>query len=203
MIMTAKARRPARVAARTVRLARLLIGPNRLRRPSDRLEGFLVILLAAAFLAAAAAAPYFGERLYQAQRANAARLHAATAVLTQAGPPDNYVATVGDVAARWRAPDGRPVKGVLSTVNAPDIWGAAAGTHVRVWLTGSGQPQAPPVGAAESLFSSVILAIGATLGAAVALLICYWLGRVAIDRRRLANWTSEWSLTGPRWTTRL
>ncbi len=203
MIMRGQPRRPARAPARTVRLARLLIGPNGLRRPSDRLEGFLVILLAAAFLAVAAAAPYVGERFYQAQRADAARLHAATAVLTQAGPSNDYVTTIGEAAARWRAPDGRQVKGVLSTATAPGISGAAAGTHVRVWLTGSGQPQAPPVSAAESVFSSVILAIGAMLGVAVALLICYWLGRLAIDRRRLAKWTSEWSLTGPRWTTRL
>ena len=201
--MTIRTRGPARAPALTVRLGRLLIGPNRLRRPSDRLEGFLVALLAAAFLAAVAAAPWFGERFYQAQRADAAYLHPATAVLAQAGPSNNYVTAIGEAAARWRAPDGREVKGVLSTIAAPGISGAAAGTSVRVWLTGSGRPEAPPVDAIESIFSSVVLSIGAVLGAAIVLVICYWLGRVAIDRRRLAKWTSEWSLTGPRWTTRL
>ena len=39
-------------------------------------------------------------------------------------------------------------------------------------------------------------------GAGVALLICYVLCRLALDRRRLAAWESAWSLTGPRWTTR-
>ena len=48
------------------------------------------------------------------------------------------------------------------------------------------------------------LAKGAAVaeGAAVALLICYVLCRLVLDRRRLAAWESAWSLTGPRWTTR-
>ena len=99
--------------------------------------------------------------------------------------------------------DGRERYGVLSTLDAPGISGAAAGTRVQVWLTRSGQPEAPPVGAVEAMFSSVVLTIAAVLGAAIVLAICYVLSRLAIDRRRLANWTSEWSLTGPRWTTRL
>jgi hypothetical protein len=47
------------------------------------------------------------------------------------------------------------------------------------------------------------LLIGALCAATTALLICCWLGRLALDRRRLAKWASEWSLTGPRWTSRL
>ncbi len=200
--MTGKTRPPARAQARALRLARLLLGPNRLRRPCDRIEGLLGMLLAAAFLVAVAAAPSFAEHLYHSQRAYAARLHTATAVLTQNGPSDDYVTTVAEAAARWRAPDGRQEKGMLTTVTAPGITGAAARTRVPVWLTGSGQPEAPPVSATEAMFSSVMLAIGAVFGAAIVLLICYWLGRLALDRRRLAAWTSEWSLTGPRWTTR-
>ena len=42
------------------RLARLLIGHNKLRRPADRIEGAMVVLLLALFLAAVAAAPIFG-----------------------------------------------------------------------------------------------------------------------------------------------
>jgi hypothetical protein len=197
--MSGKTRAPSR----TVRLARLLIGRNRLRRPTDRLEGLLVMLLATAFLAAVAAAPCFGERLYQSQRAAAAHLHPATAVLTQSGPSDAYVTSVGQATARWRAPDGQQKKGMLSTATAPGITDAAAGARVQVWLTGSGQPEAPPVGVLEAGFSSVVMALGAATGAAIALLICYWLGRLALDRQRLAKWASEWSLTGPRWTTRL
>jgi membrane protein DedA with SNARE-associated domain len=58
------------------------------------------------------------------------------------------------------------------------------------------------VGVTEAMFSAVVMAIAALCAAAIALLICYWLGRLALDRRRLARWASEWSLTGPRWTAR-
>jgi len=46
------------------RLARLLLGPNKQRRPSDRIEGAAVVLLSAAFLAAVAAASVVGMRIY-------------------------------------------------------------------------------------------------------------------------------------------
>jgi hypothetical protein len=48
------------------------------------------------------------------------------------------------------------------------------------------------------------LAAGAEVaaGGGMALLIVYVLGRLALDRRRLAAWESAWALTGPRWTTR-
>jgi hypothetical protein len=192
-----------RAIAGPVRLARLFVGRNKMRRPSDRLEGLVVVLLSAVFVAAIAAAPWFGARLYHSERAGAARLHPATAVLTERGPSESYLTTAGEANARWRAPDGREQTGVLTTVTAPAISGAAAGSRVRVWLTESGQPQAPPLGAFEATFSSVVFAFAAVCGAGIALVVCYWLCRVVLDRRRLAGWASEWSLTGPRWTTRL
>jgi hypothetical protein len=192
-----------RAPARTVRLGRLLIGPNRLRRSSDRLEGLLVLLLAVAFLVAVAATPSFGGFLYRSQRAADNHLHRATAVLIQNGPSEAYLSSGGGTAARWRAPDGKQQEGMLTTATAPGISGAPAGTHVQVWLTSSGQPEDPPVGVVETVFNAVVMAISALCAAVIALLICYWLGRLALDRRRMARWASEWSLTGPRWTTRL
>jgi hypothetical protein len=47
------------------------------------------------------------------------------------------------------------------------------------------------------------MAAGAVCAAGLVLAICYWLCRLALDRRRLAAWTSDWSMTGPGWTTRL
>lgn len=185
------------------RLTRLLVGPGALRRPSDRLEGILIVMLAAAFLAVAALAPGLALRYYRSEQAAAARLRPATAVLTQTGPPSSYMSSLGEAQARWRAPDGRWRSGPLTTLTAPDILGARAGARIRVWLTGSGQPQNPPPGGAEVLFAVVVTAVGAVCTAGLLLAICYWLGRLALDRRRLAAWTSEWSLTGPGWTTRL
>jgi hypothetical protein len=186
-----------------LRLARLLVRPNQLRRRSDRFESCVILLLAVVFLAAVAAAPWLGERLYDSKRAEAAQLHPAMAVLTQAGPSGDYMTSAGQAAARWRAPDGRQHKGILTTMTAPGILNAPAGARVKVWLTAAGQPETPPASAAETVFSSVIMAIGMVFGAAVPVVMCYWVCRLVLDRCRLAAWASEWSLTGPRWTTRL
>lgn len=151
-----------RAACRPVRwLTRLFISPNKLRRPSDRIEGTVVVLLSVVFLAAVAAAPWFGVRFYHSQRAGAARLRPAVAVLTQAGPGSDYFLTSGEAAARWRAPDGQRRSGLLTTMTAPGIAGAPAGARVQVWLTGSGEPQVPPSGPWEVGFVSVVIAIGA------------------------------------------
>jgi hypothetical protein len=185
------------------RLARLFIGPNKLRRPSDRLEGAVVVLLSAVFLAAVTAAPWLGVRVYQSQRADATGLRPAVAELTQAGPGNDSLATSGEAAARWRAPDGQRRWGLLTTTTAPGIWGAPAGARVQVWLTRSGQPEEPPSGPWEAGLASVMLAIGAACCGGIVLFLCYRLCRLALDRRRLAAWASEWSVAGPRWTTRL
>jgi len=190
-------------AARPLRwLARLLITPSSLRRRSDRVEGAIVVLLSAAFLAAVAAAPLVGERIYHAQRAEADELHPATAVLTQNGPAGTILASAGEVAARWRAPDGQPRSGTLSTSTVALLWNARAGDRVPVWLTASGQPESQPPGPLGAWLASIVITVGIVSGVAVAAFVCYWLCRLVLDRRRLAAWASEWSMTGPRWTTR-
>jgi len=120
------------------RLARLLIGPNKLRRPADRIEGAVVVLLLAAFLAAVAAAPIFGAAIYHSQRAATARLSPDVAVLSQNGPYDGGVTGDGQALAHWRAPNGQQVAGWLNTETAPGIWGSPAGTQVQIWVTRSG-----------------------------------------------------------------
>jgi len=190
-----------RVPGALRRSARLAAGPSLLRRPSDRLEGIVIMLLAVAFVAAIAAAPALALRLYRSEETAAARLHPGTAVLTQNGPDSGFGTSLGEVQARWRAPGGQPRSGTLTTVTAPGILGASAGSGVRVWLTGSGQPQNPPPGGGAA-FSAVVIAAGMVCGAGIMLGICYGLCRLILDRRRLAAWTSEWSLTGPGWTAR-
>ena len=39
-----------------------------------------------------------------------------------------------------------------------------------------------------------------TVGAAVALILCYRLCRAFLDRHRLARWDSAWAVVGPQWT---
>ena len=198
-MMASKAKAPGHLLRR---LARFLMRPNELRRPSDRIEAVIVALLSAVFLMAVAAAPYLGMRVYQWERARAAHLHPAVAVLSQAGPANSYWTGYGQATARWRAADGQWRSGTLTTRTAPGIAGAPAGTRVRVWLTGSGEPADAPVGGSGQVYGVVILAVAAAFLTGIVLAACYWLSRLVLDRRRLTAWESDWALTGPRWTTR-
>jgi hypothetical protein len=186
------------MAARLLRRLDRLLRPNALRRPSDRIELAVAALLLAAFLAVLVAAPFLGARIDQAQSAAAEHLHPAVAVLTGDGPYGNGLAGNGWVAAHWQAPDGQPRTGTLTTLTAPAIWNASPGTRVQVWLTTTGAPAIPPPGPGAMLFTTVAL----VMLAGIALMICYWLCRVVLDRRRLAGWESAWARIGPRWTTR-
>ena len=187
-----------RMAARPLRRLARLLRPNPLRRPSDRAEYALVTLLVAAFLATVVVAPFLSARIDRAQSAAAEHLHPAVAVLSGGGPYGNGLAGNGWATARWRAPDGRQVTGTLTTLTAPTIWNASPGTRVQVWLTSSGAPAIPPPGPGTTAFTTMSL----VMLAGVALLICYWLCRLILDRRRLAAWESAWARVGPRWTTR-
>jgi len=199
MTMAGEPKAPGRLPRR---MTRFLMSPNKLRRSSDRTEAVIVALLSAAFLCAVAIAPYFGMRVSQWERARAAQLHHAVAVLSQAGPPSSYWFGYGQVAARWQVPDGQWRSGTLTTEAAPGIFNAPAGARVQVWLTGSGEPADPPKSRSDLVSGDVIVAVATACGAGVVLIICYWLCRLVLDRRRLAAWESDWALTGPRWTTR-
>ena len=199
MIMNVKARGMTR---RMSRLVRWLTGRNALRRPVDRIEGAVLVALSTALVVAVAMAAVLGTHAYQSQRAASASLHPAVAVLIQAGPFYGSMARIGRVEARWRDQEGGQRSGVLTIVSAPGILGAAAGARIPVLLDRSGQPVAPPVSRVAMVFNALAKGAAVAGGAAVALLICYVLCRLALDRRRLAAWESAWSLTGPRWTTR-
>ncbi len=84
----------------------------------------------------------------------------------------------------------------------PLLWNARKGDRVAVWLTASGQPQSQPSGPFGALLASIVITAAIVSGAAIAAFSCYWLGRLVLDRQRLAAWASEWRAAGPRWTTR-
>jgi hypothetical protein len=199
MIMDVKTRR---VTRRMRRLVRWLAGRNALRRPVDRIEGAVLVVLSAACLVAVAVAAILGTHTYQSQRAATAGLRPAVAVLIQAGPFYGSLAYLGQAEARWRDPGGGEQSGMLTTVTTPGIIGAAAGARIPVWLDRSGQPAAAPGGQVAMIVNALAVGAGAAGGAVAALLICYVLCRLVLDRRRLAAWESAWSRTGPRWTTR-
>jgi len=195
--MTGSARKPG---CPLRRLGRLLLGKNELRRPADRIEAALILSLAAAFLIAAIAAICFAGHLYQTQHTAAARLRPTVAVLTQPGPLD--AATAGTAGARWRLPNGTERSGTLTAVTAPAIYYAPAGTSVQVWLNRSGEPVDAPPSPEDMILTALCVGFTTTVAAAVMLVLCYYLGRMALDRHRLARWESAWAAVGPQWTSR-
>lgn len=184
------------------RLVRLLAGRNQLRRSYDRIEGAVLVAICAAFLVAVAGAFGLGVHLYHSQRAGAARLQPAAALLTEEGPPVSGLVRTGQAQARWKAPGGQERSGVLTVVTAPAISGASVGSRIRVWLNHYGQVAVPPPGQGSLILQGLLAAIAAAAGAAAGLLVGYKLCRLALDRRRLAAWESAWARTGPRWTSR-
>jgi hypothetical protein len=183
------------------RLARLIVGRNELRRPSDRIEGAVLVALSAAFLVVAVMAVFLAAHVYQAQRAFAADLRPAVAVLSGPGPV--LYSQAGPVAqASWRLSNGTDRSGLLSAEIAPAIYGARTGTSVQVWLNRSGEPQLPPAGQREIVVTALIAGFIVTVGAVGLPMLSYRLCRLVLDRHRLARWGSAWAATGPLWTSR-
>ena len=175
------------------RLARLLAGRNPLRRPYDRIEGAVLLAMVGASL--------LGRHLYQSQRAAEAGLRPATATLIRGGPVGRLTPAY-EVLARWPVPGGRERSGVLTAVTAPAVISTAVGTRVPIWLNRDDEPAIPPSGQIIIITVALLTAVITAAGAALGLLSCYVLCRVALDKRRLAAWESAWASTGPRWTSR-
>ena len=163
------------------------------------------MFLAAAFLTTVAAATGLAGHIYQSQHTAAARLRPTTAVLSEPGP--EATATTADTTAmtgtkaRWRLPNGTERSGALTTVTAPAIYYAPAGTSVPIWLNRSGEPVAPPPSPGDMILTALCAGFTTAAAAAVAFILCYLLCRIALDRHRLARWEAAWAAVGPQWTS--
>jgi hypothetical protein len=193
-------RGPARRARlRPLRLGRLLLGRNKLRRPCDRVEGAVIVLLLAAFVTASVWAASFAGHVYRSEHAAAARLRQAEAVLSRPAAAGSQTIAA---AATWPLPDGAKRSGMLTSLTAPAIYDAPAGTSVKVWLNHSGQPVAPPPSRWDMIAIALLAGVVTIAGAATVLILCYFLCRGALDRYRAARWESAWAVIGPQWTSR-
>jgi C4-dicarboxylate transporter len=179
---------------------------NPLRRPADRVETLVLILLVMTFLVVAPLTAIAGG----------ARAHsmAQRAQMTQAASRSQVTAVVlsvpavsasawgswglnGLMQARWTTPDGAVVAGEL-----PLTVGTTAGETVRVWTIRSGQLASKPM--TDSQVSDFEL-VGEAAGTAAVALVLAMAGLLAhrsLDKRRMAAWDDDWRTTGPRWTAR-
>ena len=164
----------------------------------------MLIVLAAVFLVCAPlAAPACGAWAHaMAQRtelAQAASRSQVTAVVISAPAPKavGYGDFVSRAQARWTAPDGTVVTGLV-----PAPAGTAAGARLGVWTTRDGHPVSPPLDGSQVASLTVLGEVAGVAALAAVLTVAGLLARRSLNRRRLAGWDADWQATGPRWTTR-
>ena len=174
---------------------------NPLRRPVDRKEGRLIAGLLVIFLLASPLVAVLGAHLSYA--ASLRDMHAqrswraVTATLVESASDSS--ATTGSAwapvaEARWTAPDGRARHGILAVDGS-----ARAGQHITIWVDGAGQPTLSPMPRIGAVLSAVTVGLAMPGFLALLLVLAGWLVRLALNRRRLADWESEWNTVEPRW----
>ncbi|GGY94799.1 Rv1733c family protein [Streptomyces poonensis] len=180
---------------------------NALRRPTDRLQGWITLGLLLVVPTLAIAAMFgVGDTAYRYYRSTAEQQaqtrHHTTAVLVHDAPrhpePGSAEAkqTRYPVTVRLVAPDGQ-----IRTGETDVLPGLPAGSTVRVWADRHGTLTEPPLTTEEirsramgwALITFMVVALaGAAANGAVALVL---------RRRNLAEWDADWADTAPRWTT--
>ncbi|MDH2427483.1 hypothetical protein [Sphaerisporangium sp. TRM90804] len=164
---------------------------NRLRRRSDRLESFAVLVSLLLFAGGFALAFAVGDSVYRGGVA-AERSGRWVSALAARDAPVPRVSAEGmsaqpPVAVTWTEPGGRTVSG-----EAPVVSGTKAGAVVQVWLDASGTPGAGPPDHGVTLARTVASALGTVAVCGVLLLGCLALVRRALDRGRYADWDLAW-----------
>jgi len=184
-------------------MLRMFVRKNELRRSSDRVEGVVVVVLMGAFVAAVVVAALVAAHVYRSEQATAASLRQTVAVLSWPGAVTETPALHEATAmATWRTSDGAARSGLLTTDVVPGIYGQPAGATVQLWLGRSGDPAPPPQGAGGMAIGATMAGLAIVVVAATVLTFCYRLCQRGLDRRRIANWSSDWAVTGPQWTSR-
>ena len=182
-------------------------GRNPLRRGSDRIEGWLnLVLILVLLIAGTSLATHFSRSAYRADIRAAAweRAHrhvtlalllekpvgAPSAPVLQAGAPTAPVLTAD---ARWSGPN-HTVHGGRVPAGEANV----AGDRIQIWVDDSGALTAPParrrpVAEATQAAAAVVLILAIVLAA------IRMIARRVLDRRRLRSWQAEWMEVGPRW----
>lgn len=177
-------------------------GRNPLRRRSDRIENVVVLGAIVLALASIPLSLEIGSLVYQGNLAVVAAQHAAdrqipaTLLQSTAVDPAAIGSTTVPVTARWTRPDGGTTTGQIRV--AEDT---PSGAIVRIWVDPTGNPIDPPLtegqawGRGALAFTGAVVALAMLLSAAVSLV------RALLNRRRIADWDTEWRHIGPQWTS--
>lgn len=184
---------------------------NPLRRATDRREAWVAL---ATLLLTLLAAPLLGwmsgsladDALQQVVRTQRAQRQVTTAVVVgrtvapprlagdpEAAGPERAAHTA--VLATWRAPDGTPRRGAVTTVSKD----TAPGSRVRIWTDSEGSPAERPMDMPTARTHAVLAGIGVSLVSAGLVEAARRLVVRRMTRRRYVRLDRAWAEAGPDW----
>ncbi|MFK0128244.1 hypothetical protein ACIQSP_33625 [Streptomyces nigra] len=176
---------------------------NPLKRRSDVIEAWVVLcawlfaLIGGLFAGLAAADAVVGS----AERIRSESRRVTAVLVRDAEEPGPARVTTDHLVwatVRWTDPDGTPHS---DEARVPPK--TKAGSKVQVWTDRHGAVANEPLSGAETTLHAVSGGLLAGSGAAGLVLGAGWVVRLAMERRRLAQWDAEWARldTPPRWKT--
>jgi hypothetical protein len=179
-------------------LVRRGLSQHPLRRPIDRLEGYLTVLLAALLLIGCTATGWItGPLIY---RLTGPQHHAgvssvmATVISMPVERPAALYSPTATARALWTDRAGAAHEGQFT---APR--GTVAGQTLPIWVDSSGQLAATPPSTSDRITSAVAISVMAISFFAALMMVIAAGIQWALDRSRLAQWEREWRTTEPLW----
>ncbi|WUP31079.1 hypothetical protein OHU10_04925 [Streptomyces europaeiscabiei] len=179
-------------------------GANPLRRTTDRIEawwsGFLLLVLVLGLPIASVSVGLaaYGSAM-SAVRAQSAERHQVTARVTSA--PDAAPGSAADekqkVRLSWTGEDGERRTG---TAYVPQD--ETEGSTLRIWVDRQGTIQDPPISAGDATATGWVMGGMTAGGVYIGLVAARKSMRLALNRRRYAQWDTEWDLVEPLWSDR-
>jgi hypothetical protein len=186
---------PVKVAFRRRRVWLWRWRRNPLRRRSDRVEAWVVlvtwIVTVTGGVLAGVAATHTVERTLARERAD---WRPVVARLLENAPASASGGARVWAEARWTAPDGAARSG-QARVPA----GSTRGTTVTVWTDPAGLLVNRPPSAATAAARAALIGALTGVGAGTVPLVCGRLLRGRLERRRMDQWDEDWARLGPTW----
>lgn len=179
-------------------------GRNPLRRRSDLVESIALMLVLFGALAVLPIAVQVGQAAFEHGVRTSAQVaagsHRSVAVLLEnaevlgSSVGDSGSSGVSHANATWSAPDGTQRSGVIEVG-----YGDRAGQRISLWTNDNGDPLTPPKTATDLRTEAIMVGLLFAAGWSVLLGAGYAVCRMRLNRRRLAQWDTEWARVSEKW----
>jgi hypothetical protein len=186
-------------------LRRMGFGRNPLRRRSDRIESFTLVVVLFGALAVIPMAVFVGRDSYdhgtQVSADRSARYHATVAVLQENAQAvvkpsvDSGSSGQSSANATWLSPNGSPQSGVVEVG-----FGARTGESVFLLTDDNGDPVAAAKTTTELGAEAITVGLMFAIGWLAVLASAYALCRQLLNRRRMTEWDAQWEGVGKTWS---